>query len=82
MSIQTENLKGIDAISAKDLLRPFEHGIKRDDTYQRTSAKPIDWIDQEKAQMRDQIEMLEREVDRQETIIDALVKAIKVIERN
>lgn len=35
----------------------------------------------EKDQMRDQIEMLEREVERQETIIDALVKAIKIIER-
>lgn len=42
---------------------------------------PPGFVDQEKAQMRDQIEMLEREVDRQETIIDALVKAIKVIER-
>jgi hypothetical protein len=37
--------------------------------------------DAEKMQMRDQIEMLEREVDRQSTIIDALIKAIKVIER-
>ena len=62
MSIQTENLKGIDAISAEDLLRPFE-------------------TDREKIQMRDQIEMLEREIDRQSTIIDALIKAIKVIER-
>ena len=62
MSIQTENLKGIDPINFQDLLRPFE-------------------TDREKIQMRDQIEMLEREVDRQETIIDALVKAIKIIER-
>lgn len=38
-------------------------------------------IDYEKHQMRDQIEMLEREIDRQRTIIDALVKAIRVIER-
>ena len=37
--------------------------------------------DDEKMQMRDQIEMLEREIDRQSTIIDALIKAIKVIER-
>lgn len=37
--------------------------------------------DKEKEQMRDQIEMLEREIDRQSTIIDALIKAIKVIER-
>ena len=65
MTIQTMNLgsiKGLDQISAKDLLRPFEK-------------------DMEKMQMRDQIEMLEREIDRQETIIDALVKAIKIIER-
>jgi hypothetical protein len=62
MSIQTENLKGIDPINFQDLLRPFEK-------------------DMEKMQMRDQIEMLEREIDRQSTIIDALIKAIKVIER-
>lgn len=37
--------------------------------------------DYEKEQLRDQIEMLEREIDRQSTIIDALIKAIKVIER-
>jgi len=37
--------------------------------------------DAERMQMRDQIEMLEREIDRQSTIIDALIKAIKVIER-
>ena len=37
--------------------------------------------DMEKMQMRDQIEMMEREIDRQSTIIDALIKAIKVIER-
>ena len=37
--------------------------------------------DKEKMQMRDQIEMLEREVDRQSIIIDALIKAIKIIER-
>ena len=38
-------------------------------------------IDYEKHQMRDQIAMLEAEIDRQSTIIDALIKAIKVIER-
>ena len=38
-------------------------------------------LDKEKEQMRDQIEMLEREIDRQSTIIDALIKASKVIER-
>ena len=48
------------------------------------SIKPLSqssFIDKEKEQMRDQIEMLEREIDRQSTIIDALIKAIKVIER-
>jgi uncharacterized protein YaaN involved in tellurite resistance len=38
-------------------------------------------LDKEKEQMRDQILMLEQEIDRQSTIIDALVKAIRVIER-
>ena len=37
--------------------------------------------DREKEQMRDQIAMLEAEIDRQNVIIDALIKAIKVIER-
>ena len=39
------------------------------------------FFDKEKEQLRDQIELLEREVDRQETIIAALVTAIKIIER-
>ena len=38
-------------------------------------------FDFEKAQLKDQIEMLEREIDRQEIIIDALIKAIKIIDR-
>ena len=38
-------------------------------------------FDFEKAQLKDQIAMLEAEIDRQSTIIDALIKAIKVIER-
>ena len=80
MSIQTENLKGIDQISVQDLLRPFE-GINYDDPYRKELIKMVDSGDKEKEQMRDQIEMLEREVDRQSIIIDALVKAIKIIER-
>jgi len=80
MSIQTENPKGLDQISVEDLTRPFEYVLTKDGI-KSVSDKPIDWLDQEKAQMRDQIEMLEREIDRQSTIIDALIKAIKVIER-
>ena len=72
MNIQTENLKGLDQINVKDLIRPFDNI-----NYSSFEKHLID----EKAQMRDQIEMLEREVDRQSTIIDALVKAINVIER-
>ena len=72
MSIQTENLKGIDQISAKDLLHPF------DKVQYNVFEKHLI---EEKDQMRDQIEMLEREVDRQSIIIDALIKAIKIIER-
>jgi len=69
MNIQTENLS---PISVQDLLRPFDK--VEYSAFERS-------LIEEKAQMRDQIEMLEREVDRQETIIDALVKAINVIER-
>jgi len=46
-----------------------------------TLLSPPGWVDKEKEQMRDQISMLEAEIDRQSTIIDALIKAIKVIER-
>ena len=69
MNTRTESL---DQISVHDLLRPFDRV-----EYSAFEKSLIE----EKAQMRDQIEMLEREVDRQETIIDALVKAINVIER-
>jgi hypothetical protein len=72
MTIQTMNLEGFSPISVQDLLRPFDK--VEYSAFERS-------LIEEKAQMRDQIEMLEREVDRQETIIDALVKAIKVIER-
>jgi hypothetical protein len=72
MTIQITSLKGLDQISTEDLLRPFDK--VEYSTFERS-------LIEEKAQMRDQIEMLEREVDRQETIIDALVKAIKIIER-
>jgi hypothetical protein len=72
MTIQITSLKGLDQISTEDLLRPFNK--VEYSTFERS-------LIEEKAQMRDQIEMLEREVDRQETIIDALVKAIKIIER-
>lgn len=58
--------KNLDQISLSDLLQPFEVTKEKIQMYE---------------QMRDQIEMLEREVDRQSTIIDALIKAIKVIER-
>jgi len=69
MNTQTESLS---PISVQDLLRPFDK--VEYSAFERS-------LIEEKAQMRDQIEMLEREVDRQETIIDALVKAIKIIER-
>ncbi len=72
MTIQITSLKGLDQISTEDLLRPFDK--VEYSAFERS-------LIEEKAQMRDQIEMLEREVDRQETIIDALVKAIKIIER-
>ena len=68
MSIQTDTLKGIEPINLGSI--PTDHWL-----YSPYTG------DKEKEQMRDQIEMLEKEVDRQEIIIDALVRAIKVIER-
>lgn len=72
MTIQTMNLEGFSQINVHDLVKPFEKV-----QYSNFEQHLIE----DKDQMRDQIEMLEREIDRQETIIDALVKAIKVIER-
>ena len=72
MSIQTMNLEGFSQIIVQDLIRPF-------DKVQYTVFEKH--LIEEKDQMRDQIEMLEREVDRQSIIIDALIKAIKIIER-
>ena len=39
------------------------------------------FLEHENRQLIDQVRMLEEEIDRQSTIIDALVKAIRVIER-
>ena len=39
------------------------------------------FLENENRQLNDQVRMLEQEIDRQSTIIDALVKAIRVIER-
>lgn len=66
MSIQTTPLAGLNPENVQNLVNRFSD-------YEKT--------DNEKIQMRDHIEWLEREVDRQSTIIDALIKAIKVIER-
>jgi hypothetical protein len=57
MSIQTENLS---PISVQDLLRPFDKV-----EYSAFEKSLIE----EKAQMRDQIAMLEAEVDKQDKII-------------
>lgn len=68
---------GIDAISVQDLLRPFDEKSHSKQVDENNLKRLFD----ENMQLRDQIEMLEREIDRQSTIIDALIKAIKVIER-
>ena len=57
MSIQTENLS---PISVQDLLRPFDRV-----EYSAFEKSLIE----EKAQMRDQVAMLEAEVDKQDKII-------------
>jgi len=57
MNIQTENLS---PISVQDLLRPFDK--VEYSAFERS-------LIEEKAQMRDQIAMLEAEVDKQDKII-------------
>lgn len=68
MSIQTENLKGLDQISPEDLLRPFETKIE----YSKFEQHLIE----EKAQLHDQVAMLEAEVDKQDKLIKLLAEAL------
>jgi phage portal protein BeeE len=56
MNTQTENLK---ALSVEDLLRPFE----------ATQNKNLQSLFSENMQLRDQVAMLEAEVDKQDKII-------------
>lgn len=49
--------------------------------YVRSLEEDIRLSDEAERELRKQIDMLEAELDRQSTIIDALIKAIKVIER-
>jgi hypothetical protein len=67
MNIQTESIKGIDQISVQDLLRPFDKV-----EYSAFEKSLIE----EKAQMRDQIAMLEAEVDKQDKLIKLLAEAL------
>ena len=64
MSIQTENLS---PISVQDLLRPFDRV-----EYSAFEKSLIE----EKAQMRDQVSMLEAEVDKQDKLIKLLAEAL------
>jgi hypothetical protein len=64
MNIQTENLS---PISVQDLLRPFDK--VEYSAFERS-------LIEEKAQMRDQIAMLEAEVDKQDKLIKLLAEAL------
>ena len=64
MTIQTENLS---PISVQDLLRPFDRV-----EYSAFEKSLIE----EKAQMRDQVAMLEAEVDKQDKLIKLLAEAL------
>jgi hypothetical protein len=67
MTIQITNLKGLDQISVQDLLKPFDKV-----EYSAFEKSLIE----EKAQMRDQIAMLEAEVDKQDKLIKLLTEAL------
>lgn len=75
MSIPIDT-KGIEALSL-DSFMPNRVNLE----YVRSLEEDLRLSDEAERQYKQQIEMLEREVDRQSTIIDALIKAIKVIER-
>ena len=68
MTIQITSLKGLDQISAEDLLKPFETKIE----YSKFEQHLIE----EKAQLHDQIAMLEAEVDKQDKLIKLLAEAL------
>jgi len=76
MSIPTDILKGIETLSLHSL-----HPININSEYVRSLEEDIRLSDEAERELRKQVEMLEQEVDRQGMIIDALIKAIKVIER-
>jgi len=76
MSIQIDTLKGIETLSLDSLFKD-----SRQSEYIRSLEEDIRLSDEAERELRKQVEMLEQEVDRQGMIIDALIKAIKVIER-
>ena len=76
MSIQTDTLKSIETLSLDSLV-----GSRINPEYVRSLEEDIRLSDEAERELRKQVEMLEQEVDRQGMIIDALIKAIKVIER-
>ena len=63
MNTQTESLK---ALSIEDLLRPFE--VPQDKNLQNLNS--------ENMQLRDQVAMLEAEVDKQDKLIKLLAEAL------
>lgn len=76
MSFSFEHLRNIGTVSLESL-----SGSRVNLDYVRSLEEDIRRSDEAETQYKTQIEMLEKEVDRQEIIIDALIKAIKVIER-
>ena len=66
MSIQTMNLEGFSQINVQDLIRPFE----------MPQDKNLQNLFNENMQLRDQIQMLEAEVDKQDKIIKLLAEAL------
>ena len=75
MTIQIDT-KGIETLSL-DSFMPNRINLE----YVRSLEEDLRLSDEAERQHKQQIEMLEREVDRQSTIINALISAIKVIER-
>jgi hypothetical protein len=80
MNIPTDTLKSIEAIDLHSF--PMSGGMSNSRSeYIKSLEEDIRLSDEAERQLRKQIDMLETELDHQSTIIDALIKAIKVIER-
>ena len=85
MNTQTKPKRGRGRPKKTDLSSDYVRSLEENIILSDEQIKNLEEIVQTQKEIieidKRQIEMLELEIDRQSTIIDALIKAIKVIER-